>query len=114
MKLVSQARPNQPQCGSLTKDYPRWGWVGLARLYVSYHAYKDIWEACSGNNYYANAKMATVLIRLLLWLSRAYFRLYRIEREVLAPFLLIVLMLSTLLCSLLSYHTRDSLRKGIP
>ena len=62
------------------------GWVGLARLFTSYHTYKDIWEARSGNSYYANARMATVLIRLLLWLSRAYFRRYRVEREVLAPF----------------------------
>ena len=60
---------------------PGVGWVWLARL-----AYRDIWGARSGNSYYANARMATVLIRLLLLLSRAYFRLYRVEREVLAPF----------------------------
>ena len=30
--LVSQARPNQPQRGSLrdTESNPRWGWLGLA------------------------------------------------------------------------------------
>ena len=37
-------------------------------------------------SYYANARIPTMLICLLWWLSRAYFRLYRIEREVLAPF----------------------------
>ena len=31
-RLVSQARPNQPQRGSLSgyKNNPRWGWLGLA------------------------------------------------------------------------------------
>ena len=43
-KLVSQARPNQPQCRLLTKDYPRLGWLGRAceTSYVrAYHAYKS-------------------------------------------------------------------------
>ena len=36
MGLVSQARPNQSQCGSLsvsvhgTESNPRWGWLGVA------------------------------------------------------------------------------------
>ena len=30
LALVSQARPNQPQRGSLSVCDPRWGWLGLA------------------------------------------------------------------------------------
>ena len=37
------------------------------------------------NSYYANVRMATVLVCLLWWLSRGYFRLLRIEREALGP-----------------------------
>ena len=30
LSVDSQARSNQPQCGSLTESDPHWGWLGLA------------------------------------------------------------------------------------
>ena len=35
------------------------------RDYVTgYHVYRDIWEASTGDSYYANESMVTVLIQL--------------------------------------------------
>ena len=115
-KLVSQVRPNQPQRGSLTKDYPHWGWLDRAcqTMREPTTPTKTFGRPVLENSYCVNARIATMLIHLLWWLSRAYFRLYCVERQVLAPFLLAMLLLSALLCSLLQLSHTGQLEKGDP
>ena len=112
-KLVSQTRPKQTQCRSLTKDYLHYGiWLVQACETTrqpttptkTFHLAGPVLE----NSYYASVRITIVLIRMLLWLSRAYFRLYRVEREVLAPFS--VGHASAFSVNFLSYHMQDSLR----
>ena len=85
--FASPTPPTPPR--TLTKEYPRWGWMGRACETTREPTTptktfgRPVLEE---NSHYDNARMATVLIRLLLWLSKAYFKLYRVEREVLAPF----------------------------
>ena len=114
-KLVSQARPNQPQRGSLTKDYPHWGWLGWAceTTWELTTPTKTFGRPVLENSYYANVRMATVLIRLLWWLSRACFKLYRWTRGTGPVFCWPCFCFLHFSVHFLSPHMWNSLRKGI-
>ena len=110
--LVLQPRHNQPSADCLqdTKNYLRWGWLGLA----CYHVYKDILEASIENNCYTNTWMATMLICFMWSLSCSYFRLFHVEQEVATGPIILWLWFFLLRFSVhfLRHHTWDILRKG--
>ena len=59
------------------------------------------------NSYDAHARMATVLVHLLWWLSSGFFGIFCVEWELLAQFFMVVFSVHCL-----SHYMRDSLKRG--
>ena len=107
-------------CISEHTTTPNWPYLYIAQLGIlSYKGgYKDKEEGrpVLENSYYANTKIATVLIRLL-WCQAVERVLYALERLTLDIGPVVCWSCFCFLhCSVhfLSHHTQDSLRKGTP
>ena len=71
----------------VTKTYPRWGWLGLACETTLCERLSCLQRHLGGQYWRTTTiPMWEWLLCLPWWLSRGYFRLYRVEWEVLVPF----------------------------
>ena len=100
-----------------TKNYPCWGWLGLTckTTQEATTSTNTFGRPVQENNYYANVRMATMLVCLLWWLSRGYTLGSSVLNERYWPhFFLVVLMPSKLLCPLPQPLRVGQLEKGDP
>ena len=99
------------------KDFPCWGWLDRTcqTMREPTTPTKTFGRPVLENSYYANVRIATMLIRFRWWLSRAYTSGSTALNDRYWPcFLLVVLLLSALLCSLPQLSHLGQLEKGDP
>ena len=98
------------------KDFPCWGWLDWTCQTTREPTTptKTFGRPVLENSYYADARIATVLIRFLWWLSRANTSGSTALNDRYWPrFCWSCFCFLHFSVHFLSYHTQDSLRKGI-
>ena len=114
-RILKKSTLHYGGCVWVTKSYPHWGWLGL--VFKLHERLSCLQKHCFvrlvlENCYYANARMAIVLILLLCRLSRGYFRPFPHWTKGTGSILFWpCFSLLHFSVHFLSHHTRDSLRE---